>query len=392
MTKSTQRIRTGKLYDGSLDPPRTNVTLAIGDGRVLSIEPADGAADREAAAIVPGLINAHAHMEINGEGQTLRVFLLRNKEQRLLACVESARKGLQAGVTALRDLGSSARNNVEVRNAVRAGQIEGPTIVAVGKAICMTGGHGWWFESRETDGPWDARKAVREQLKIGADCIKLIATGGVLTPGAVVGNDQLSEEEMRAAVEEAHTHGLRVAAHAIGAHGIKNAIRAGVTSIEHGSFIDDEGIALMKQHGTTLVPTLNALMGIIENAADFDIPQYAIDKARLVGEEMQTNLRRARKAGVRFAGGSDAGTPCNRHEDYAREVELMTTMLEMTPREALHAATQVAGELLGINEGHLVPGAPADLLLLDGDLEHTVLALKRPLAVFKAGRSVFERA
>lgn len=386
------RIRTGKLYDGTLDPPRTNVVLTIAEGRVLSIEPSDGAsADREAAAIVPGLINAHAHLEMNGEGQTLRVHLLRNEEQRLLACIESAQKGLRAGVTAIRDLGSSARNNVEVRNAVHRGQIEGPTIVAAAKAICMTGGHGWWFQSREADGPWDVRKAVREQLKAGADCIKFIATGGVLTPGAVVGNDQLSEEELAAGVDEARTHGLRVAAHAIGTHGIKNAIRAGVDSIEHGSFIDDEGIALMKEHHTTLVPTLNALMGIIEHADEYDVPKYAVDKARMVGEQMQRNLLRARKGGVRFAGGSDAGTPGNPHQDYAREIELMTTMLEMTPHEALHAATQVSGRLLDIPEGHLKAGAAADLLLLDDDLERTALPLKRPLAVFKTGRQVFER-
>lgn len=388
------RIKTGKFYDGTLDAPRANVIVTIDEGKVVAVEPAgDGAkADREAAAIVPGLINAHAHLEMGGEPQTLTVFIVRNEEQRLLACVANAQKALRSGVTALRDLGSSAHNNVETRNAIRAGQLEGPTVVAAGKAICMTGGHGWWFESRQADGPWDMRKAVREQLKAGADCIKMIATGGVLTPGAVVGNDQLSEEEMRAGILEAKTHGMRVAAHAIGANGIKNAIRAGVTSIEHGSYVDEEGIALMKQHGTTLVPTLNALMGIIENAADFDIPKYAIDKAKLVGEQLQTNITRAWKAGVRIAGGSDAGTPCNKHEDYGREIELMTTMLGMSPREALNAATQISGDLLGINEGVLKVDAPADLLLLDDDLERSALALKNPRAVIKAGKLVFQRA
>jgi len=388
------RIKAGRFYDGTLDAPRTNVIVTIEKAKIAAIEPAaDGAkADREAAAIVPGLINAHAHLEMNGEPQTLTVFIVKNEEQRLLSAVASAQKALRAGVTALRDLGSSARNNVEVRNAIRAGMIEGPTVIAAAKAICMTGGHGWWLDSRQADGPWDVRKAVREQFKAGADCIKMIATGGVLTPGAVVGNDQLSEEEMRAGILEAKTHGMRVAAHAIGANGIKNAIRAGVTSIEHGSYIDEEGIALMKEHGTTLVPTLNALMGIIENASAFDIPQYAIDKAKMVGEQLQANILRARKGGVRIAGGSDAGTPCNKHEDYSREIELMTLMLEMTPREALNAATQISGELLGINEGVLKPGAPADLLLLDDDLERTVLALKRPLAVIKAGNIVFHRA
>ncbi|HTX02527.1 MAG TPA: amidohydrolase family protein [Candidatus Acidoferrales bacterium] len=388
------RIKTGRFYDGTLEAPRTNVIVTIDKAKIAAIEPAgDGAkADREAAAITPGLINAHAHLEMNGEPQTLTVFIVKNEEQRLLSAVASAQKALRSGVTALRDLGSSARNNVEVRNAIRAGLIEGPTVVAAAKAICMTGGHGWWFDSRQADGPWDVRKAVREQFKAGADCIKMIATGGVLTPGAVVGNDQLSEEEMRAGILEAKTHGMRVAAHAIGANGIKNAIRAGVTSIEHGSYIDEEGIALMKQHGTTLVPTLNALMGIIENASAFDIPQYAIDKAKMVGEQLQANVLRARKAGVRIAGGSDAGTPCNKHEDYGREIELMTSMLEMTPHEALNAATEISGDLLGINEGVLKPGAPADLLLLDDDLERTVLPLKRPFAVIKAGNVVFQRA
>jgi imidazolonepropionase-like amidohydrolase len=386
------RIKTGRLYDGSLGAPRANVVLTIDGAKIAAIEPADGkSADREVAAIVPGLINAHAHMEMNGEPQSLGVHVMRNQEQRLLACVESAQKGLRAGVTTIRDLGSSARNNIEMRNAVRNRQIEGPTIVAAGVPLVMTGGHGWWFGARETDGPWDARKGVREQLKFGADCIKVMATGGVLTPGAVPGNDQLSEEEMHAAVEEAGRHGMRVAAHAIGANGIKNAIRAGVTSIEHGSMIDDEGIELMLEHGTYLVPTLNALMGIIENGEENGIPKYAVDKARKIGEVMQDNLRRARKAGVRIAGGSDAGTPFNQHERYAREIELMTEMLEMTPREALHATTEISAELLGVDAGRVVVGAPADLVLLDGDLERTTHPLENPRAVIKQGRIFFSR-
>jgi imidazolonepropionase-like amidohydrolase len=184
---------------------------------------------------------------------------------------------------------------------------------------------------------------------------------------------------------------MKVTVHAIGANGIKNAIRAGVHSVQHGMLIDDEGIELMKQHGTTLVPTLNACTAIVENGEEHGIPKYAVDKARSVAEKMGANFRRARKAGVRFAGGSDAGTPFNYHESYWREIELMVQILEMTPREALHTATQAAGELLGINEGHLVAGAPADLLLLDGDLERTMNPLKAPLAVIKQGRIVSQR-
>ena len=392
MTASPLRIKTGLLYDGSLDPPRPNVVVMVAEGKIVSIEPADGAqSDREVAAIVPGLINAHVHLEMNGEPNTLSVYVLRTKAQITLACVENAQKGLRAGVTTVRDLGATESNAIEVRDAIVQGKFEGPGILAAGMALCMTGGHGW-FVGRETDGPWDARKAVREQFKRGANCIKLIATGGVLTAGAVPGNDQLTEEEMRAAVTEANGHGMRVAAHAIGTNGIKNAIRAGVTSIEHGHLIDEEGIDLMKERGTTLVPTLNAITAIIEGGEELGIPKFAVDKARVIAQTMQENLRRARRARVRFAGGSDAGTPFNRHEDYAREIELMTTILEMTPLEALHAATFVSADLLGVDAGRVVLDAPADLVLLDGALEADTRALRAPRAVLKAGRIVFERA
>ena len=392
MTASPLRIRTGLLYDGTLDPPRPNVVVTIAGGKIESIEPADGAqSDREAAALVPGLVNAHVHLEMNGEPNVLSVYVLRTPTQTTLACVENAQKGLRAGVTTVRDLGATESNAVEVRDAIVQGKFEGPAIIAAGQALCMTGGHGW-FVGRETDGPWDARKAVREQFKRGASCIKLIATGGVLTPGAVPGNDQLTEEEMRAAVDEAQGHGMRVAAHAIGTNGIKNAIRAGVTSIEHGHLIDDEGIDLMKERGTTLVPTLNAITAIIESGEEMGIPKFAVDKARAISQTMQDNLRRARRARVRFAGGSDAGTPFNRHEDYAREIELMTTILEMTPREALHAATFISADLLGVDAGRIVPGAPADMVLLDGDLEADTRTLRAPRAVLRAGQIVFERA
>jgi imidazolonepropionase-like amidohydrolase len=392
MAASTLKIRAGKFYDGTLDPPRSNVVVTIEDERITSVAPADGAkADREAAAIVPGLINAHAHLEFNGQPNVVSVVVLLSPEQKLLACVENARKSLHAGVTAIRDLGSAGSNNIEVRNAIQKGQIDGPTIVAAGKPIVMTGGHGWWAGAREADGPWDVRRAVREQLRAGADCIKMMATGGVLTPGAVPGNDQLTEEELRAGVIEAHTHGMRVTVHAIGTNGIKNAIRAGVDSVEHCMLIDDEGIALMKERGTVIVPTLNACIGIVENGEEAGIPKYAVDKARTIVERMTENFRRARKAGVVFAGGSDAGTPFNYHEGYWREIELMVEILEMTPQEALHAATQISGQLLRVPEGHLTPGAFADLLLLDGDLERTMTPLKEPAAVVKRGRIVFQR-
>ncbi|MDB5094506.1 MAG: Amidohydrolase [Candidatus Eremiobacteraeota bacterium] len=381
-------IRTGTLYDGSANPPRTRVTLLIENGRVSRIA-GDGEtveADRtyEAACVVPGLINAHAHLEMNGEPDTQGIYLIRTPTERTLDAARNARLALEGGVTTLRDLGGKESNAVALRDAIAKGDHVGPTIVPAGRALCMTGGHGA-FIGRETDGPWDARKGVREQLKAGASCIKLIATGGVLTKGAVPGLDQLSEEEMRAAIEEAHTHGLRVAAHAIGTNGIKNALRAGVDSIEHGHLLDDEAIELFKARGTYLVPTLAAVSCIYENAASGAQPDFVVRKATELYERAQVNIGKAWRAGVTIAGGSDAGTPYNRHQDYAYEVELMSTMLGMSAQQALTAATATAGALLGVDAGTLAPERPADLLLLDRDVGADVRALRSPRVVIKGG-------
>jgi imidazolonepropionase-like amidohydrolase len=219
----------------------------------------------------------------------------------------------------------------------------------------------------------------------GADCIKLIATGGVLTKGAVPGNAQLTLEELAAAVDEAHSHGLRVAAHAIGTQGIKNALRAGVDSIEHGTMLDDEGIALCKERGVFLVPTLSAPTCILANLERGEQPRYIVEKARDVNEAMLTNIRRAYENGVRIAGGSDAGTPYNYHENYAQEVELMWALLGMTPQQALHAATNVAAELVGLHRGILAIEEPADLILLRRDMGDDVRALREPQLVLKGG-------
>jgi imidazolonepropionase-like amidohydrolase len=329
-------------------------------------------------------VNAHVHLELSGEPDTMGAVVESTSNQRLLRAVENARKTLAAGVTTVRDVGSSNAIAADVRDAIEAGRIPGPRMRASGAVLCMTGGHGWPF-GRAIDSPWDARKAVREQLWAGADCIKLIATGGVLTKGAVPGNAQLTPDELAAAVDEAHRHGLRVAAHAIGTLGIKNALRAGVDSIEHGHMLDDEAIALFKAAATYLVPTLAAPTCILAHVGDGRQPQFATDKARVVNAEMLVNIRRAYAEGVRIAGGSDAGTPYNFHEDYAYEVELMSTLLGMTPQQALHAATAVAAELIGLHRGILAAGEPADLLLLDRDAGVDPRALRDPRCVVKGG-------
>ena len=391
---TTLAVRCGRLYDGSGSAPRSNVTVIVENGTITRIVASDAqtGADRtlEAAAVTPGLINAHVHLEVSGEPDT-GVIVLATPIAKTLAAVANARRSLAAGVTTVRDLGAGGSTAIELRDAIAKGLVTGPTIVPAGRALTMTGGHGFFLGSRETDGPWDARKAVREQLKAGAECIKLIATGGVLTKGAVPGQDQLTQEEMQAASVEAHTHGLRVAAHAIGTHGIKNALRAGVDSIEHGHLLDTEAIELFLEHRAVLVPTLSAPARIREHSADGKQPDFVIRKATALYDAMRENITRAYRAGVPIAGGSDAGTPYNEHDDYAYEVELMHTLLGMSPVAALRAATQTAGQLLGVNAGTLEPGRPADLLLLDGDLEENTHALRAPLFVIKTGAVVASR-
>ncbi len=388
MTETTLAIHCRLLYDGTGAPPQRDMTIRIAGTRIAAVEPhaADVRAERvlEAAAVTPGLINAHVHFESSGEPNTASVFILKTKIQLTLAAAENARKALLAGVTTVRDLGGAESNAIELRDAIARGEHAGPTILAAGRALCMTGGHGH-FIGRETDGPWDARKAVREQRRAGADCIKLIATGGVLTKGAVPGIEQLTEEEMRAAIVEANTHQMRVAAHAIGTAGIKNALRAGVNSIEHGHLLDDEAIQLFLERKVALVPTLAAVQCIYEHISDGTQPDYVVRKATELYAAATTNVAKAYRAGVTIAGGSDAGTPYNGHDGYAYEVELMHTKLGMSPNAALHAATQTAGELLGVDAGVIAAGRPADLLLLTDDLETDTHALRSPSAVVKHG-------
>src|SRR5579871_5814741 len=377
-------VRAGVLYDGTLEPPKRRVYVVIADGSIAEIRAATGECDLEAACVTPGLVNAHAHLEGSGEPDMMGMIQTTTPNQRLLRAVENARKSVKAGVTTIRDVGSSNSIAPDVRDAIVEGRIPGPRMRAAGAVLCMTGGHGWPI-GRAVDSPWDGRKAVREQMWIGADCIKMIATGGVLTKGAVPGNAQLTYDELAAAIDEAHRHGLRVAAHAIGTEGIKNALRAGIDSIEHGTMLDDEAMALFKERNVYLVPTLSAPTCILAHLEDGQQPRYIVEKARGLNEVMLKNIRNAYESGVRIAGGSDAGTPYNYHENYAQEIELMWALLGMTPQQALHAATNVAAELVGLHKGILAIGEPADALLLRADAGEDVRALREPQLVLKAG-------
>jgi imidazolonepropionase-like amidohydrolase len=379
-------VRFGTLHDRPGEEPKRDGVLVIEGERVVGVDvPApEGAVTVEAACVVPGLVNAHAHLEMDGNPNAVAFFAQATPIRRALIAASNARRALEVGVTSMRDLGATDRIALEVRDAIARGDLPGPNIVAAGYVICMTGGHGS-FAGRSADGPDDIRRAVREQRSDGATWIKFIATGGVLTPHAVPGLAELTADELTAGVEEAHRLGLRTAAHAIGPHGIVNALRAGIDSIEHGHLIDDTGIELLVERGAHLVPTLSAITAIVEAGPDAGLPPEIVRKAREIAEHAETNLRRALAAGARIAGGSDAGTPFNGHDNYPREVELMHSMLGMTPREALRAATTTAAALIGLPRGTLTPGDIADLICLPHDIDHDLKALRTPSLVVKSG-------
>jgi imidazolonepropionase-like amidohydrolase len=374
-----------------LRPIRNGCVVVEGD-RIVAVGPRSSLAKRALdgstidlgdASLLPGFINLHVHLDFDGSPDFLNAAKLIDEQTSTLLAVDSAARSLAAGVTTVRDLGNKYAVAISLREASNRGWIRAPRIIAAGKAICMTGGHGW-FIGLESDGPHDMRKAVRQNLKLGADCIKVIATGGVLSPGVEVGSAQLDEDELVVAVREAHKAGRRVAAHAIANVGIKNALRAGVDTIEHGCYLDGEAVDMMKKRGAWYVPTLRAPQAMygLEGLAP-----YVVRKVNQVYDAHRESFKLALKKGVNIATGTDAGTPFNAHGDYAIEMRLMTE-LGMTTERALRAGTVDAADALGIKGeiGEITAGACADLVAVDGDPLRDIGATRRVRAVVSRGR------
>lgn len=359
-------------------------------GRDLSAPEGVAVLDCTGRYLVPGLIDCHVHLTSSGDPNELNVAAGAPLPIRAWKAEAFARATLEAGFTTVRDLGAADRLNVHLARAVDEGIIEGPKVVAAGLGVTMTGGHGHGFIAREADGPDEVRKAVREQLKAGARAIKLFASGGVMTPGVDPRSPSLSEAELAAGVEEAHKAFRPVAAHAQSTEGIKNAIRAGVDSIEHGVWLDDEAIELMVERGTYLVATLTAPWHIAKRGADAGIPPFMIDKAEQVLSDHIESFKRAMRAGVLLAMGTDQGTPLNRPGENAQEILRMAEH-GLSPERALLAATAWAADLLRIEAGRLAPGREADVLVLRRDpiADLATLANKDEFAaIIQGGRVV----
>ena len=382
-----------RIIDGTGTEPVRGRSVVVEKGVITAVvedarAPRGHGVDLAGHTLLPGLINSHVHLCLGAEADPARAM---REEPLALTAIKAllrARETARAGVTTVRDLGGREYAELAARRAIQEGLIDGPRIVAAGRPVCMTGGHGHWL-GREADGPDDARKAVREQLKAGADVIKIIATGGVLTPGVEPGSPQMTFEEMRAAIEEARKAGRRTAAHAMAATGISEAIDAGITSIEHGVYLTEEIVAHMRRDGTFLVPTLNAPAAIATGGLAAGIPEYMVRKSERVVPPHVASFQLAHRAGVRIAAGADSGTPLNFHGSLLPELTLMVKY-GMTPLEVIRAATVTAADCLGLGEvtGRVAPGYAADLIAVAGDPAERIETLADLKLVLVNGRIV----
>jgi imidazolonepropionase-like amidohydrolase len=396
-------IHAGRLIDGVSAAPKTRQTVVVEAGKITAIEPgfrAPGPGDRvvdlSQGTLLPGLFDMHVHL--TGEySKTSEIDEYKlNEADVAINSVVYAQRTLLAGFTTVRDLGDEFRASIALRNAINAHKVPGPRIIAAGQAIASTGGHadptnGWARKFPADPGPEegvingvdDARKAVRQRYKDGSDTIKITATGGVLSIAKNGANPQMTEEEIRAVVTTARDYGFKVAAHAHGAEGIKRAIRGGVDSIEHGTFMDDEGMKLMKERGTYYVPTISAGRWVYEQAQDPDFfPPIVRPKALEVGPQIQRTFARAYKAGVKIMFGTDTGV--SKHGDNAREFRYMVEA-GMPAMEAIRAATSVPAGFLEIDDrtGSIAVGKLGELVGVPGDPLTDISVMERVVFVMK---------
>lgn len=365
--------------------------LAIGPDQTVRVPKGAQRVDGRGLTVLPGLIDCHVHFCLGAEADVVAAVEEESSAVTLLKAAELARRTLRAGFTTVRDVGFRDHAVFALKRAIEAGLTPGPRILAAGLAICMPGGHAR-FIGREADGVEAVRAAVRDQLAAGAEVIKVIASGGVLTPGTSPDQAQMTVEELSAAVEVAATHGRHVAAHAHGASGMKNALRAGVHSIEHATLMDDEAAAMMTQRGVYMVPTLSALATTAACPTGCGIPDSARSKAKNMVKQHEKSFRAAVRRGVPIALGTDAGTPFNHHGENAQELERMVA-LDMTPMDAIMTSTSAAARLLRLSDeiGTIEVGKQADLLVVEGNpLRNIGLLLKqeRIVGVMQRGRFV----
>ena len=398
------RLINARLIDG-----RGNLweraTIKVRDGVITAVDaggdaPTDDAAnppdtvfDLAGKTVLPGLFDCHIHIMMDASADPAVTYKNEPVAYLTLVAAKRGERMLQAGITTARDLGGMEGAEFGLRRAFAEGLLPGPRLLCAGQIVTMTGGHGWSIGGLEADGEAAVLKAVRAQLKAGADCIKMMATGGVMTPGVDPNSTQFTEAELRAGFGEAIKAGKHGASHAQGTAGIKNAIRAGVRTIEHGIFLDDEAIQLMLEHGVYLSATLTAPARIYEFGLANGIPAYMVEKSKRVMDAHMHSFAAAHEAGVKIVCGSDAGTPFNHHHDIVPE---LTAMQQggMSAMEVITAATSTSAEALQLGGvvGALAPGLSADMVVVAGDPLSDLSTLAAPQMVFKDGAVVYTKA
>ncbi|HEU5260511.1 MAG TPA: amidohydrolase family protein [Gemmatimonadales bacterium] len=407
---SITAIRAGVMIDGTGAAPVKNAVILVQGERITAVGtnvPVPGGAtviDLSGYTVLPGFIDAHVHLtgRTIGDGDWQHADLVESPAKHALLGAAHAQQTLEAGFTTVRNVGAGAFTELALRDAIAAGWLPGPRILGAGNSFGINGGHcdgsaGYWpgafpqgrIEDGAADGVEEVREAVRYNVKYGADLIKICATGGVLSPTDSVGVQQYTEEEMRAVVAAAHLLERRVAAHAHGTAGIKAATRAGVTSIEHGSILDAEAVALMKEKGTWLVPTLMAGESVERLAKAGRLPPFIAQKALAIAPRMQASFKMAVDGRVKIALGTDAGVfP---HGTNGHEFALMVRY-GMRPMQAIQAGTLEAASLLGLERdvGTVAAGKYADLVAVRGDPLQDIGVLERVDFVMKGG-AVFKQ-
>lgn len=400
-------LKAARLFDGKGETAVRNGVVIVEGGKIraagsgLAVPAGARVIDLGDATLLPGLIDAHTHLAWEFSENFLQATvsrLRRTTAEAALRASVSAEVTLRAGFTTVRDVGAGEYVDVGLRNAIRDGVVEGPRMLVAVHGLGARGGHcdrgGYPYgrfgeetgiEDGIASGPDQFRDAVRLQIKYGADVIKVCATGGVLSLADEVDTPQISQEEMNAIVEEAHRLRKKVASHAHGAQGAKVAIRAGVDSIEHGTFLDDEAWRMMKERGTYFVPTLLPGEYVARQAAAGQLPPELAEKARAAAGARAATFRKAVETGVKIAFGTDAAVIP--HGNNAQEFALMV-QFGMSPAAALRAATSAAADLLGLAQriGTLEPGKEADVIAVSGDPLADIRAMERVEFVMKGGR------
>jgi imidazolonepropionase-like amidohydrolase len=400
---ATTYIHAGRLLDQPGREPRGQSTIIVRDGKIAEVRdgfatPEDGAkvVDLKSAFVLPGLIDMHVH--ISSDDNLLRSRLEssgRDVEDVFIIAQGNARRTLEAGFTTIRDLGGDGRTTTTLRDAINNGVIVGPTVIPAGTMISVTGGHGGINGLNRTlthavaaertnicDGPDSCASAVRAQISIGAEVIKFAATGGVRSNVAGGLGKQMSDAEMKSVVDTAHSFGRKVTAHAHGKEGIDAALRAGVDSIEHGSFIDDETVKLFKASNAALVPTAVAPIAALAQARRGDAPGPQLAKAEEAAAAHAASMARAIRGNVRILFGTDSGVAP--HGDNAKEFALMVKA-GMTPAQAIKAATSDNAAELDRPIGAILAGRDADIIAVAGDPLADVTVLEKVDFVMRRG-------